>query len=146
MTKQKIFTRMINYYICVCVYILFVTYIIVRHFFLAQGGVDTQVLIKELGTVHLGPSTEHRQAILDTDIEGYLEQQHTETVMKLIQDGRQQIMDGIHQKHTNDIQSTWKTIHNELSKKIPEPTKKINLSKAKFNRSQIVSAGIWTTE
>lgn len=50
-------------------YILFVTYIIVRHFFLAQGGVDTQVLIKELGTVHLGPSTEHRQAILDTDIE-----------------------------------------------------------------------------
>lgn len=40
-----------------------------RHYFLAQGGVDTQVLIKELGTIHLGPSTEHRQPILDTDIE-----------------------------------------------------------------------------
>ncbi|KAG1222972.1 hypothetical protein G6F35_004952 [Rhizopus arrhizus] len=110
------------------------------HYFLAQGGVDTQVLIKELGTIHLGPSTEHRQPILDTDIEGYLEKKHVQTVMDLIQDGREQIINNTNGMIKKDIDSTWSEINKELSLKITE-TKKINLSKAKFDQSRIISAG-----
>ncbi|KAG1132627.1 hypothetical protein G6F61_001536 [Rhizopus arrhizus] len=112
------------------------------HYFLAQGGVDTQVLIKELGTIHLGPSTEHRQPILDTDIEGYLEKKHVQTVMDLIQDGREQIINNTNGMIKKDIDSTWSEINKELSLKITE-TKKINLSKAKFDQSRIISAGTW---
>ncbi|EIE91776.1 hypothetical protein RO3G_16487 [Rhizopus delemar RA 99-880] len=107
-----------------------------------QGGVDTQVLIKELGTIHLGPSTEHRQPILDTDIEGYLEKKHVQTVMDLIQDGREQIINNTNGMIKKDIDSTWSEINKELSLKITE-TKKINLSKAKFDQSRIISAGTW---
>jgi hypothetical protein len=53
--------------------------------------VNTQVLIKELGTIHLGGLEEHRQPIQDMDIEGYIEQQRTETVMKVIEDGRREV-------------------------------------------------------
>jgi hypothetical protein len=48
-------------------------------------------LIKELGTIHLGGLEEHRQPIQDTDIEGYLEQQNTETLMKIMNDGRKEV-------------------------------------------------------
>jgi hypothetical protein len=41
-----------------------------------------------------------------------------------------------------DIDSTWSEINKELSLKITE-TKKINLSKAKFDQSRIISAGTW---
>lgn len=58
---------------------------------MAQGGVNTQVLIKDLGTIHLGGLEEHRQPIQDMDVEGYLQQQRTETVMKVIEDGRQEV-------------------------------------------------------
>lgn len=59
---------------------------------MAQGGVNTQVLIKDLGTIHLGGLEEHRQPIQDMDVEGYLQQQRTETVMKVIEDGRQEVI------------------------------------------------------
>lgn len=52
---------------------------------------NTQVLIKDLGTIHLGGLEEHRQPIQDMDVEGYLQQQRTETVMNIIEDGRQEV-------------------------------------------------------
>lgn len=64
---------------------------IYSHYFLAQGGVSTKELIKDLGTIHLGGLEEHRQPIQDMDVEGYLEQQRTETVIKIIEDGRQEV-------------------------------------------------------
>lgn len=66
------------------------------HYFLAQGGVNTQILIKELGTIHLGGLEEHRQPIQDTNVEGYLQQQNTETIMKIVQDGRQEVIHILH--------------------------------------------------
>jgi hypothetical protein len=71
-----------------------------RHYFLAQGGVNTQVLIKELGTIHLGGLEEHRQPIQDTDVEGYLEQQNTETLMNIMNDGRKEVYIMVHQRHS----------------------------------------------
>lgn len=58
---------------------------------MAQGGVNTQVLIKELGTIHLGELERERQPIQDTNIEEYIEQQSTDTVMKIVQDERQEV-------------------------------------------------------
>lgn len=52
---------------------------------------NTQVLIKELGTIHLGGFEEHRQPIQDMDMEGYIQQQRTETIMEVIEDGRQEV-------------------------------------------------------
>lgn len=40
-----------------------------RHYFLSKGRVNTQVLMRDLGTIHLGAAPEHRQPIQDTDIE-----------------------------------------------------------------------------
>lgn len=48
-------------------------------------------MIKELGTIHLGGLEEHRQPILDTDVDGYLEQQNTETLMKIMNNGRKEV-------------------------------------------------------
>ncbi|CAO3666665.1 unnamed protein product [Rhizopus stolonifer] len=112
------------------------------HYFLAQGGVDTQALIKELGTIHLGASTEHRQPILDTDIEGYFEKKHTQTIMDLIQDGREQISNDTKGAVKKDIDSTWTNINIELSSKLTE-TRKFNVSMAKIDPSRIVGTGVW---
>ncbi|KAI9260812.1 hypothetical protein BY458DRAFT_516375 [Sporodiniella umbellata] len=112
------------------------------HYFLAQGGVDTQALIKELGTIHLGASTEHRQPIVDTDIEGYFQRKNTQTVMDLIQDGREQIVNDTAKAAKKDIDSVWTSMNVELSYKLTE-TRKLNLSMAKFDPSRIVSAGVW---
>ncbi|KAG0194466.1 hypothetical protein DFQ28_010549 [Apophysomyces sp. BC1034] len=38
-------------------------------YFLAQGGVNSQVLMRDLGTIHIGMQPEHRQPIQDTDVE-----------------------------------------------------------------------------
>lgn len=64
---------------------------VVSHYFLAQGGVNTQELITDLGTIHLGGLEEHRQPIQDMDVDGYLEQQRTETVLKIIEAGRHEV-------------------------------------------------------
>lgn len=46
-----------------------------------------------MGTIHLGGFEEHRQPIQDMDVEGYLEQRRTETVMKIIDNSRQEVND-----------------------------------------------------
>ena len=40
-----------------------------RHYFLSKGRVNTQVLMRDLDTIQLGATTEHRQPIQDTDVE-----------------------------------------------------------------------------
>ena len=73
------------------VYAIILTFLLLSHYFLAQGGVNTQVLIKDLGTIHLNGLDEHRQPVQDMDIEGYIEQQQTETVIRMIEDSRQEV-------------------------------------------------------
>ncbi|CAO3628189.1 unnamed protein product [Mucor fragilis] len=112
------------------------------HYFLAQGGVNTQVLIKELGTIHLGGLEEHRQPIQDTDVEGYLQQQSTETVMQIIQDGRQEVVSNMNATFEKDIDSFWSDFINNTVKVNPTQGSSFKLSKAKFDQSRVVSAGI----
>ncbi|CAO3611466.1 unnamed protein product [Cunninghamella echinulata] len=52
------------------------------HYFLAQGGVNTQFLMRDLGTIHLGVPVEARQPIQDTDVDGYLYQKQVNTGTK----------------------------------------------------------------
>ncbi|KAL7319596.1 hypothetical protein PS15m_002722 [Mucor circinelloides] len=112
------------------------------HYFLAQGGVNTQVLIKELGTIHLGGLEEHRQPIQDTDVEGYLQQQNTETVMQIIQDGRQEAIANMNDKFEEDIDSFWSKFRHSTIKEDATQESSFKLSKAKFDPSRVVSAGI----
>ncbi|KAI7900514.1 uncharacterized protein BX663DRAFT_439384 [Cokeromyces recurvatus] len=114
-------------------------YLYNRHYFLAQGGVNTQVLIKELGTIHLG-GLEHRQPIQDTNVEGYLEQKNIETIMKIIQDERQEIVDNTNDSFKKDINAYWDNLLNNTFKvnEVEETT--LNLSKAKFDQSLVANA------
>ncbi|KAI8339814.1 hypothetical protein BD560DRAFT_412464 [Blakeslea trispora] len=116
------------------------------HYFLAQGGVNTHVLMKELGTIHLGGHEEHRQPIQDTDVERYIEQQSTETVIRIIEDGRQEIMLESDRLFTNDLDSFSQTILiDELNvSAFDKPT--VTLSKTKFDPTLIVSAGHYATQ
>ncbi|KAI8048593.1 uncharacterized protein B0P05DRAFT_641973 [Gilbertella persicaria] len=111
------------------------------HYFLAQGGVNTHVLMKELGTIHLGGLEEHRQPIQDTDIEKHIEQQSTETVIKVIEDGRQEIMDETNQLFEKDLDSYWSTLLNNTLKVNAAEKRTFNLSKTKFDQTRVVPAG-----
>ncbi|KAI8638915.1 hypothetical protein BD408DRAFT_372665 [Parasitella parasitica] len=111
------------------------------HYFLAQGGVNTQILIKELGTIHLGGLEEHRQPIQDTNVEGYLQQQNTETVMQIVQDGRQEIISDTNDTFENNIDDFWNHFIANTVKANPMP-RTFKLSKAKFDQSRVVGAGI----
>ncbi|KAI8334536.1 hypothetical protein EDC96DRAFT_525451 [Choanephora cucurbitarum] len=116
------------------------------HYFLAQGGVNTHVLMKELGTIHLGGLEEHRQPIQDTDVEKHIEQQSTETVIKIIEDGRQEIMLGSDKLFTNDLDSYWQaTLINELNVSAFDRSS-ITLSKTKFDPTRVASAGHYANE
>lgn len=44
-----------------------------------------------MGTIHLGGLEEHRAPIQDMNVEGYLEQKRTETIIKIIEDGRNDV-------------------------------------------------------
>ncbi|KAI9352390.1 hypothetical protein BD770DRAFT_412655 [Pilaira anomala] len=112
------------------------------HYFLAQGGVSTKELIKDLGTIHLGGLEEHRQPIQDMDVEGYLEQQRTETVMKIIEDERQEILNYSEDNFNKDVDSYWTDLmQNELKVNMVD-TNGLNLSKAKFDATRVVAAGM----
>ncbi|KAL9556875.1 hypothetical protein MBANPS3_001662 [Mucor bainieri] len=111
------------------------------HYFLAQGGVNTQVLIKELGTIHLGGLEEHRQPIQDTDVEGYLEQQNTETVMKVLHEGRQEVVSNMNTRFEEDVDNYWNDFIKRTAKVNPTQGSSFKLSKAKFDQSRVVSAG-----
>ncbi|KAG2233937.1 hypothetical protein INT48_009750 [Thamnidium elegans] len=112
------------------------------HYFLAQGGVNTQELITDLGTIHLGGLEEHRQPIQDMDVEGYLEQQRTETVLKIIEDGRHEIVDYTKDSFDNTVDAYWKDLTNNQLKVNQADTSTLNLSKAKFDTTKVVGAGI----
>ncbi|KAI8087112.1 hypothetical protein BDF21DRAFT_413748 [Thamnidium elegans] len=112
------------------------------HYFLAQGGVNTQELITDLGTIHLGGLEEHRQPIQDMDVEGYLEQQRTETVLKIIEDGRHEIVDYTKDSFDNTVDAYWKDLTNNQLKVNQVDTSTLNLSKAKFDTTKVVGAGI----
>ncbi|CEP08472.1 hypothetical protein [Parasitella parasitica] len=111
------------------------------HYFLAQGGVNTQILIKEMGTIHLGGLEEHRQPIHDTNVEGYLQQQNTETVMKIVQDGRQEIIADTNDTFEKNVDEFWDQFITNTVKALPISTTHKS-TKPKLNQSRIVSAGI----
>ncbi|KAI8987482.1 hypothetical protein BDF20DRAFT_267571 [Mycotypha africana] len=112
------------------------------HYFLAQGGINTQVLVKELGTIHLGGLGEYRQPIQDTNIEDYLKQQNTETVLALVQDGRQEIVESTENAFKEDLDSYWKTFLEKELKVNDYSSESLQLSKSKFDASRVVSAGM----
>ncbi|GAA5809132.1 hypothetical protein MFLAVUS_011485 [Mucor flavus] len=112
------------------------------HYFLAQGGVNTQELITDLGTIHLGGLEEHRQPIQDMDVEGYLEQQRTETVIKIIEAGRHEIVDSTKNSFDDTVDAYWKDLADNQLKVNQVDTSTLNLSKTKFDSTKVVSAGI----
>ncbi|KAI9259731.1 hypothetical protein EDC94DRAFT_151678 [Helicostylum pulchrum] len=111
------------------------------HYFLAQGGVNTQELITDLGTIHLGGLEEHRQPIQDMDVDGYLEQQRTETVLKIIEAGRHEIVDSSKDSFDSTVDAYWKDLSDVQLKVDKVDTSNLNLSKAKFDSTKVVSAG-----
>ncbi|KAI7871012.1 hypothetical protein BDF14DRAFT_1767273 [Spinellus fusiger] len=84
------------------------------HYFLAQAGVNTQVLMQELGTMHLGEPVEHRQPIKDTDIEAYFNQRRTQNILDLMQSERQEILEDMQNVFELDIESTWRELRERL--------------------------------
>ncbi|CAO3639397.1 unnamed protein product [Mucor hiemalis] len=116
------------------------------HYFLAQGGVNTQVLIKELGTIHLGGFEEHRQPIQDMDMEGYIQQQRTETIMEVIEDGRQEIIQDTNDGFIKSTDEYWEgLLNNKLKVKEVDTSSSMNLTKAKIDQSRILSVATTTT-
>ncbi|KAG2222688.1 hypothetical protein INT45_013502 [Circinella minor] len=61
------------------------------HYFLSKARVNTQVLLRDLGTIHLGAAPDHRQPIYDTDVEGYLTSERTQTIIDVISNGQQEV-------------------------------------------------------
>ncbi|KAI8970663.1 hypothetical protein BDB01DRAFT_698504, partial [Pilobolus umbonatus] len=102
--------------------------------FLAQGGVDTQVLLQELGTIHLGESKEHRKPIQDTDIEAYLEQEHTETIIDILEDSRHKIVNDTNSLFREDMNEYWREIRNNLSTAMQERFPHLNASHIHLNK------------
>ena len=62
------------------------------HYFLSKARVNTQVLLRDLGTIHLGAAPDHRQPIYDTDVEGYLGSERTQTIIDVISNGQQEVI------------------------------------------------------
>ncbi|KAF7722488.1 hypothetical protein EC973_003108 [Apophysomyces ossiformis] len=83
-------------------------------YFLAQGGVDSQVLMRDLGTIHIGTQPEHRRPIQDTDVEGYFQQKRAQTIIELVQNKKEEIIqDGVDQ-FDKSVDTTWKAIKTSL--------------------------------
>ncbi|KAL0086726.1 hypothetical protein F4703DRAFT_1848331 [Phycomyces blakesleeanus] len=84
------------------------------HYFLAQAGVNTQVLTRELGTIYLGEPTEYRQPIKDTDVEGYFKQKRTQTIVDLMESEKQEILQDMDNEFDSEIRETWDDIRVRL--------------------------------
>ncbi|KAI8092889.1 uncharacterized protein BX664DRAFT_96604 [Halteromyces radiatus] len=119
------------------------------HYFLAQSGVNTQVLMRELGTIHLGVPIEQRQPIQDTDVDGYFYQRRTHTIIDLIQSEKQEIIRDSETAFEQDLQSTWAKDQTTIYQSIM-PTEKpsaanMDISKLKLDLSKVVGADFSST-
>ncbi|KAI8149346.1 hypothetical protein BJV82DRAFT_573692 [Fennellomyces sp. T-0311] len=84
------------------------------HYFLSKARVNTQVLLRDLGTIHLGAAPEHRQPIYDTDVEGYLARERTQTVIDVLADGQQEILEDIDHQFDQDLYGTWRGLREKM--------------------------------
>ncbi|KAI9470466.1 hypothetical protein BDB00DRAFT_862582 [Zychaea mexicana] len=85
------------------------------HYFLSKARVNTQVLLRDLGTIHLGATPARRQPIYDTDVEGYLLRERTQTIIDVIADGKQEILDDIESLFDQDLHATWRGIRENMT-------------------------------
>ncbi|KAI8876055.1 hypothetical protein K501DRAFT_262819 [Backusella circina FSU 941] len=115
-------------------------------YFLANSGVNTQVLIRELGTIHLGGTTDHRQPIQDTNIEDYLTQKRQEKILALVNEGRQKITNDTNDAFKSDVNDYWIDLRKQLTSSIKNSSSELenfDATKAKFDSSRVQSAGTW---
>ncbi|KAL1926063.1 hypothetical protein VTP01DRAFT_6100 [Rhizomucor pusillus] len=115
------------------------------HYFLSKGGVNTPVLMRDLGTIHIGAAADSRQPIQDTDIEGYFAQRRTDTIVDAIMDGKQEAINGAEDDYDQEFQASWNGLRTTLSggrQTIDNSDQaSLNLSKSKVDMSRIVAAG-----
>ncbi|ORZ22332.1 hypothetical protein BCR42DRAFT_405959 [Absidia repens] len=114
------------------------------HYFLAQSGVNTQVLMRELGTIHLGVPIEQRQPIQDTDVDGYFHQKRTQTIIDLIQSEKQEIIQNLEKAFEEDLHTTWAQSRERICYGIlqgkSDTTSSTDISKLKLDMTKVTPA------
>ncbi|KAI9021514.1 hypothetical protein CLU79DRAFT_197595 [Phycomyces nitens] len=111
--------------------------LLASHYFLAQAGVNTQVLMRELGTIHLGEPTEHRQPIKDTDVEGYFKQKRTQTIVDLMESEKQEIIQDMDVAFDNEIRETWDDLRLRLCETEDQNGTSIDAASATMLKSKL---------
>ncbi|KAI8374714.1 uncharacterized protein BYT42DRAFT_577376 [Radiomyces spectabilis] len=84
------------------------------HYFLAKAGVNTSILVRELGTIHMGAPTEPRKPIQDTDLEGYLLRKQTQTIVDFVQAKKQEIYHDTDEAFDRDLYWRWQELKQKL--------------------------------
>ncbi|KAI9301463.1 hypothetical protein BJ944DRAFT_4197 [Cunninghamella echinulata] len=112
------------------------------HYFLAQGGVNTQFLMRDLGTIHLGVPVESRQPIQDTDVDGYLYQKQVHSIIDLVHDEKNQVNTGTKKSFKKDIDTESASVRNNIFSGIMKG-KSINsvnldITKQKLDMSKVI--------
>ncbi|KAI9260672.1 hypothetical protein BDA99DRAFT_88623 [Phascolomyces articulosus] len=85
------------------------------HYFLSKARVNTQVLLRDLGTIHLGAAPDRRQPIYDTDVEASLARERITTIIDVIADGQQEILDDIDNQFDHDLNATWRATRDTMT-------------------------------
>ncbi|KAI8338402.1 hypothetical protein BC941DRAFT_422822 [Chlamydoabsidia padenii] len=115
------------------------------HYFLAQSGVNSQVLMRELGTIHLGVPIEQRQPIQDTNVDVYFHQKRTQTIVELVHSEQQEIIHDSEAAFEEDIHRTWAQSRERIYQGImqgQDTSTTTDISKLRLNMAKVVAADI----
>ncbi|CAO3621800.1 unnamed protein product [Cunninghamella blakesleeana] len=112
------------------------------HYFLAQGGVNTQILMRDLGTIHLGVPIEARQPIQDTDVDGYLYQKQVNSMANIVYDEKIQVDGGSKKSFKEDIDKESATIRRSIFSGIMKgktiDSASLDITKQKLDMTKVI--------
>ncbi|GAB5593208.1 nuclear pore complex subunit [Umbelopsis nana] len=92
------------------------------HYFLAKGGVNAQAMARHLDTVKLTSTFDLRRPVHDTDIEGYLRQEHQRVIAHKIEAGRCETSSALEKAYDKDLDTAWQIATKDSAKQSSDST------------------------
>ncbi|KAI8066786.1 hypothetical protein BC940DRAFT_347273 [Gongronella butleri] len=108
------------------------------HQFLTKSGVNTQVLVRPTGTIHLGTPPPQRSQV-DMDIHTYLQQMQDQQIQDLLESEQAKAIEACEKAVSDDMNASWKELTTKASQNVPNDDlgdmTKLKLDLGKINSS-----------